>query len=78
MQYKRDVWEVEIRPINFVESNEPAVDKDKIPIPIPIVITRVPDYTAGDNPDAYPDGLEPKAPKKLAPINIPYSTGFTD
>jgi hypothetical protein len=78
MQYKRDVWEVEIRPINFVEKNEDRVDTAGDPIPIPIIVTRVPDYTTGDNPDDYPEGLEPEAPSPLAPIEIPYSTGFTD
>jgi hypothetical protein len=70
MQYVRDVWEVEIRPINFVEKNETAS-------PIPIIVTRVPNYDiAGrDNPDSYPSGLSGLI---LPPQGIPYSSGFTD
>jgi hypothetical protein len=70
MQYKKDVWEVEIRPVNFVEKNE-------VITPIPIVITRIPNYDipGKDNPDDYPSGLSSPL---FPPKPIPYTAGYTD
>lgn len=52
MQYKEDIWNVEIKPINFVEKNENITNdwrKD-----IPIIVSQIPEYFDTNNPNNYP------------------------
>lgn len=78
MFYKEDVWNVEIRPINFVQKNETVEVSSNDPIPI--IVSRIPHYNhinlltgkPYDNPNDYPDG----SPAMPVAQPIPFMSGY--
>lgn len=72
MHYKEDIWNVEIRPINFVQRNE---DWDSVP---PIILNNLPELTATEiTKNDLPTNYDITDIENTSDDNLVY-TGWTD